>query len=94
MDAYITVYTRDGDCCECIMRDESVLDAAVTRYAHERRNELLSLTTITGACYKVLASEVTSWIESTIATRERGRILAEEREAEQPVRQPWDITND
>lgn len=90
MDAYITVYTRDGDCCECVARDEPVLDAAVTRYAHERRNELLSLTTITGAMYKVLASEVTSWVESTSETRQRGRLLVEERQAEEPDRHPWE----
>lgn len=90
MDNYITVYTRDGDCCECLARDEPGLDAAVTRYATERRNELLELTTISGAMYKVLASEVTSWIESTSETRERARELQKERQAEEPVQHPWE----
>jgi hypothetical protein len=90
---YMSVWTRDGAQCDCVFDDEPMLDAAVTRWAIEKRDELLSLTALSGARYKVLASEVTSWLESTPETRERGRDIGQQMQEETPAPQPWE-TND
>lgn len=91
--SYMSVWTRDGEACDCLLDDESMLDAAVTRWAIEKRDELLHLTALSRARYRVLASEVTSWLVSTPETRERGRVLGEQLQAELPAVQPWE-TND
>lgn len=71
-DTYLVVYEgNEGVFVEA--DEEGALDAAVTRYVESgrTRDDLLSLTMLTGPEYRVLASRVTSWYLSTPESRRR-----------------------
>lgn len=88
--SFIILFTRDGDDARLALADEPVIDAAVTQWVDSgrTRDRLLMLTTTGGAAYRVLASDITSWMESTPESRERERAINTALDAEVPA-EPW-----
>ena len=88
--SYLIVYSRDGSCCRCVLQDEQALDAAVTAYldSGKTKDRLVTLTAVSGATYRVLASDVTSWLDSTPETREADTEFESALKDESPA-EPW-----
>lgn len=69
--SYLLVFDRQNGRCEVALEEEPVIDAAVTAWVDSgrQRDRVLSLRTVNGTTWRVLASEVSNWIDSTPASR-------------------------
>lgn len=90
--SWLMVWTRGDGVCRVALDEAPLIDAAVTTYVDSgrHRDAVLHVAAAHGGTYRVLASEITSWMESTPATRAEEReieaLLAAERpEWEQPA---------
>ena len=71
--SYLIVWDRDGGSARVMLEDADRVDAAVTLWVDSgrTRDTLIYLTTIGGATYRILASEITSWVDCTPESRAR-----------------------
>ncbi len=75
---YLIVFENDGSRVTVDPSHEPSLDAAVTAWLHEHRDNLIHLTLLDGDKYVTLASNISGWSRST----EEGRRRSAEIEAE------------
>jgi len=78
--SFLSVFTRDGSFCRVDVSEEGIIDAAVTRYADSGKyaDSVLHLSlAFSPGVYRVLASEITSWLDSTPESRAASRQLDE-----------------
>lgn len=67
---YLIVYEEDSQVL-VVTGDEPQIDAALTSYLETGRDSLLHLTTVSGEPYKVRASHIMAWMQSTPESRSR-----------------------
>src|SRR5210317_1910255 len=74
---FLVVWEESGSTVSVVEGDERQLDDAVSTWIDTGRDALLHLTTTEGVPYRMLASNVTSWLLSTPQSRyENERVRA------------------
>jgi hypothetical protein len=83
---FLLVYDKYQSFTRIELADESTIDAAVEQYISSggTRDTLLLLTTVSGAMYKIPASNFSNWIVTTPEIRTASRALDAALRAEEP----------
>jgi uncharacterized protein YegJ (DUF2314 family) len=71
-NSFLRVFDRLQGVCRVMAHEESVIEQAVTKYLDNGRDTLVTVETVEGGEYKILASDISSWMLTTVETRSRG----------------------
>jgi hypothetical protein len=83
---FVMVYDTQNSQANVVVEDESTIDAAVERWisSGQTQNTLLMLTLMSGATWKIRASDISNWVISSKAIRDLSRAHSAALSAEEP----------